>query len=150
MSYLKKNQNAARPAVFLSGVTFVLFCFVSFPSFLLSLKPRPFVQSFSRSIIQSSFVLRSSMCMRPDRHTQLPSNYCLRPFSFLFLLFFVSLETDVPFSEYFCTITTVIIFLLRRVHRTSTSTFFLPDGTFLSCDHGLDFDLSANYYITGM
>ena len=28
-----------------SGVTFVLFCFASFSVFILSLKPRPFVQS---------------------------------------------------------------------------------------------------------
>ena len=55
-----------------------LFCFVSFSFFLLSLKPRPFVQSF--------FVLRYACAPTATR-----SYHCLRPFSFLFLPFFFSL-----------------------------------------------------------
>ena len=65
----------------ISRVTFifsVLFCFVFV--FLLSLKPRPFVQSL--------FVLRYA-CYRPDNHTQLANN-C----SVIFCVF-----RDIPFSE---------------------------------------------------
>ena len=59
-----------------SGVPFVLFCFVFV--FMLSLKPRPFVQSFF------------DICRRPDSHT------CS---SFVLLSF--CLFGDVAFPEYF-------------------------------------------------
>ena len=67
-----------------SGVTFVLFCFVFV--FLLSLKPRPSVN-------------RSSICTRPDSHTQLPNN-CLRHFHFLCLPFSCFFG-DIAFSRVF-------------------------------------------------
>ena len=97
-----------------SGVMFVLFCFVSV--FLLSLKPGP-------------FVLHSSICMRPDNHTQLPEN-CLRPF--LFLLFFFG--DDVAFSEYFCNIT---VFSLYEEYVVRSPAPHLDD-VFLPWDHGRD------------
>ena len=50
-----------------------------------------------------SIVLRPSMCMRPDSHTQLPNN-CLCPLWFFFLWFFFCLFGDIAFSVYFCTI----------------------------------------------
>ena len=53
--------------------------------------------------------------MRPDRLTQLG---------------------DVAFSEYFCTITVFSSYAEYVVR------FPLPDGVFLPCDHGLDFDMS--------
>ena len=59
--------------------------------------------AFTEAAALRSIVLRSSICVRPDSHTQLPNN-CLRPFSFLLLPFFCFLG-DVDFSEYFCTIT---------------------------------------------
>ena len=59
-----------------SSVTFVLFCFV-FVFF-----------AFTEAAALRSIVLRSSICMHPDSHTQLPNN-CLRHFSFLFLSFCV-------------------------------------------------------------
>ena len=54
--------------------------------------------------------------------------YDTRVSSFFFFLF-----GDVVFSEYFCT-TTVFSLSGEYVAR-----FFLPDGGFLPCDHGLDF-----------
>ena len=80
------------------------FCFVSF-FFLLSLKPRPFVQSF--------FVLR---------HACVLFRFC----------FFVSLEMSL-FPSIFCTITVFSLYGEYGVR------FFLPDGVFIPCDHGLDF-----------
>ena len=44
--------------------------------------------------------------------------------------FFIAMQ--VLFTSFFCTIT---VFSLYRGRRT----FFLPDGVFLPCDHGLDF-----------
>ena len=61
--------------------------------FLLSLKPRPFVQS-----------LRSSICMRPQPHA-VTLNKSLCPFLFVSLRSFFFFFGDVAFSEYFCTIT---------------------------------------------
>ena len=88
--------------------------------------------AFTEAAALRSNVLRSSICVRSDNHTQIPNNYCLRPFSFLFLPFFCFFG-DVAFSEYFCTIT------LFSLYRRSVVSFFLPDGVFLPCDHGLDF-----------
>ena len=75
------------------------------------------------SIAQDTKILpysfnRSPIYMRPDSHTHLPNN-CLRPFSFLPLIF---LFGDVVFYEYFCTIT---VFSLYGEHVVC---FFLPDG----------------------
>ena len=64
--------------VVFSGMTFVVFCFVFF--FMLSLKPRLFVQSF--------FVFDMHASRQPD----------------VFLPFFC-FYGDVAFSEYFCAIT---------------------------------------------
>ena len=99
-----------------------LFCFVSFLFILLSLKPRPFVQSF--------FVLRYT-CVPIARR----SKHCPRPFSFLFLPFFSPFFSsgDVAFSEYCFTIAVISLYGEYVVH------FFLPGGIFLPCDHGLDF-----------
>ena len=76
-----------------------LFCFVLFRFRLFA---------FTEAAALRSVVLRSSICMRPDSHTQLVTvpNNCLRPFSFLLLSFSVSLEIDDVgvFSEWFCTI----------------------------------------------
>ena len=74
--------------LFLSGVSFVLFCFVSLPLYA------PFFRSFF----------------------------------FLFCFF-----RDVAFSECFCTITVFSLYGEYAVR------FFLPDGAFLPCNHGLDF-----------
>ena len=53
---------------------------------------------------------------------------------FLFSIpFYVSLEIDVVFSEYFCTITVFSLYGEYVVR------FPLPDGVFIHCDHGLDF-----------
>ena len=52
------------------GVTFVLFRF------------RPF--AFTEAADLRSIVLRSSIGMYPDSHTQLPNNNCPCPFFFLF------------------------------------------------------------------
>ena len=70
---------------------------------MISLKPRPFVQS--------SF----DVCRRPDSHT----------FSFCLL-------TDVAFPSIF---RTIAVFLYGEY----VVRFFLPNGVFLPCDHGLDF-----------
>ena len=61
---------------------------------------------FTEAAALRSIVLCSLICIRcPESHTQLPNISLLRAFSFLFLPFFVSLEIDVAFSEYFCTVT---------------------------------------------
>ena len=77
-----------------SGVAFVLFCFV-FVLFLF----------FTEAAALRSIVLRYSICMHPDSHTQLAT--CL--------------FGDVAFSEYLCTIT--IFLFVWRVRRT-----FFPSG----------------------
>ena len=64
-----------------SSVTFVLFCFDSFSSFLLSLKPWLFVQTF--------FVLRYA-CAPTDTRSYLTTSVCVL-FSFLFFPFFLFL-----------------------------------------------------------
>ena len=117
-----------------SGVVFLWCCYVFFCFcfcfvfvFKLSLKPRPFVQSF--------FDIHA--CRQPH---ELP-NSCLHPFLFLCLLFFSFLFSflfpcffgDVAFSEYFLPI---VVFSLYGEYAVG---FFLPDGGFLPCDHGLDF-----------
>ena len=93
---------------------------VVFFVFLLSLKPRPFVQSFF------------DIYMRHDSHRKLPHN-CLCP-----LLFFVFVSVflgNVTFSIFFGTITVYSLYgEYRYVIR-----FPLPDGVFLPCNHGLDF-----------
>ena len=97
-----------------SGVTFVLFCFVVV--FMVSLKPRSFVQS--------------SFDMQAPRY----------PHMFLSFLFFFSfcLCGDVAFSEYFVLFyfCTIYAFSLYGEHVVR---YFLPNGVYLLCDHGLDF-----------
>ena len=63
-----------------------LFCFVSFSFFF----------AYTKAAVLRSIVLRSSICMRSDSHTQLPL-----PASFSVL---VSLEIDAAFSEFFVTL----------------------------------------------
>ena len=98
-----------------SGVTFILFCFVFV--FMLSLKPRPFVQSF--------FVLR---CVCVPTVTRV---------SFLFLLFFWNSRF---FRVFLDTITVFSLYLESTSH-----VFPRPGGVFLliliiiPCDHGLGF-----------
>ena len=76
-----------------SDVTFVLFRFR--------------LSAFTEAAALRSIVLRSSICMRPDSHTQLPTTACVI-FLFLFLPFFVSLEMSlfpsifVPLPFYLC------------------------------------------------
>ena len=79
-------------------------------------------------------VFCASICTHPDSHTQLPNNclrlqafcyHCLRPFSFLFLTFFVSLEMSL-FPSVFVSLLILYVCLL-------------PNGAFLRRDHGLDF-----------
>ena len=59
-----------------SVVTFVLFCFCLVFVFFAPSEAEAFC----------SIVFRSSICMRPDSHTQLPNN-CLRLLPFCFFLF---------------------------------------------------------------
>ena len=87
---------------FFSGLTFVLFCFVFV--FMLSLKPRPFVQS--------SFDMQASP---DDSHT------C---FFSLFFSFFVYLEMSLFPSIFFCTISAFSLYGEYVVRS------FLPDGVF--------------------
>ena len=95
-----------------------LFCFVFV--LMLSLKPGPFVQSFSDIYI-------STVYMQAPRQPQV-----FLPF---FPFFFFG---DVAFSEYFfCTIAVFSLYGECAVR------FFLPDGVFLPCDHVLDFFTSA-------
>ena len=106
-----------------SGVTFVLFRSVFV--FLLSLGTRG--PSFNRS----------SICMRPGSHTQLPDNCQLSFFCFCFFLFFVSSEIYSSFSEYFVHIYRFLLY----VKSTSYVFSFRIIGSFylLLCGHGLDF-----------
>ena len=87
--------------------------------------------AFTRAAALRSIVLCSSICMRPDSHMQLPNN-CLRPFSFLFLPFFLFLWTC-RFFRVFFSISAFSLYVEYVVRS------FLPDGIFLPCDHGLDF-----------
>ena len=85
-------------------------CFVFFRfrfSAFVSLNPRPFVHN------------RSSMCMRPDSHTQLPTN-CLCPLETSLCQIIMNHDHSLPF--HFC------------IERTSY--VFRPDGIFR--DHRLD------------
>ena len=69
-----------------SGLVLRLFCFVLFCFRLFAL---------TEAAVLRPIVIRSSICMRPDSHTQLPNN-CLLPF-FVFCFFFlfsVSLEVS--------------------------------------------------------
>ena len=94
----------------LSGVvvTFVLFCF------------RFVFSAFTEAAALRPTVLRSSICMHPDSHTQ-PNNY-LRPF-FVFLSSLFCFFGDVAFSEYFCTIT------ISSLYGENVVCFpLLPDG----------------------
>ena len=94
---LKKNMNASRPfehpSVRGGGECLDLFyvCFVSFSSFCFH---------SSRGL---SFIC-SSICMRPDSHSQLPTTVCVL-FRFCFFHFLFGFFGCVAFSEYFCTIT---------------------------------------------
>ena len=90
---------------------------------------RPF--AFTEAAALLSIVLRSSICMRPDSRAR--SYHCLRPFSFSFLPFSSRFFEDVPFSEFIYLITVFSLYGEYVVR------FFLPDGVFLPCDHGLDF-----------
>ena len=90
-----------------SGVSFDLFCFVFV--LMLSLKPRPFVQS--------------SFDMQAPR----------QPHVFSFFFPFVCLEMAF-FPSIFCTIA---VFSLFREYLVCS--FLSNNDVFLSCDHGLDF-----------
>ena len=82
---------------------------------MLSLKPRPFVQSF--------------FDMQAPRQPH------------VFLLFLFCFFGVVAFFEYF---RTNAVFSLYGEYVVPTLVrFFLPDGVFLSCDHRLDFFASA-------
>ena len=83
-----------------------------FSSFLLLSKPRFFVQSF--------------LGMHAPRQSSTVN--CLCPILSCFL-------GDVSFSEYSASLPFTLCV-------KSTLYVFLPDGVFLSCDHGLDFDIS--------
>ena len=61
-------------------------------------------------------------------------HHCLRLFSFLFLHFFVSLERSL-----FQSISVPLSFFLCMESTYAVVYFFLPDGVFLPCHHGLDF-----------
>ena len=98
-----------------SGVTFVLFCFVFV--FMLSLKPRPFVQSFF------------------DMHALRQPHAVTEKFSASFFVF-ISLKISLlP-----CIFVPLPFFSLYGEYVVR---FSLPDGVFLPCDHGLDFFTSA-------
>ena len=74
--------------------------------------------------------------MRPDSHTQLPiiTTACVLFVLFLFFPVF-GFFGKVTFAEYFYTITITGFSLYGEY----VARFFLPDGVFLPCDHGLDF-----------
>ena len=91
-----------------SGVTFDLFCF--FFVFMLSLMPRPFVQS--------------SFDMQEGAPIATRVSFFLLPFFYLDMSLFPSI---------FCTIA---FFSLYKEYLVRS---FLPDGAFLPCDHGLGF-----------
>ena len=91
------------------------------------------LSAFTGAAALRSIVLRSSICMRPDSHTQSPNN-CLRPFFALissFFLFFVSLKMSL-FPSIFEPLPFLFVWRVRR-------TLLLPDGVILPCDHELDF-----------
>ena len=90
-----------------SGVTFVLFCFVFV--FMLSLKPRPFIQSF--------FILRYAGASIATRVFFL-SSFCL--------------FGDVAFSEYF------LYHCRFSLCMESTTSYVFP-FRMVFCGHGLDF-----------
>ena len=62
---------------------------------------------------------RSSICRRPDSHT----SFFFFPFASLKMSLFPSICVSLLF---------IFVWRVRR-------TFFLPNGVFLPCDHGLDF-----------
>ena len=94
------------------SLVFRFFCLVSSSSSCVHLSRGP---SFKRS----------SICMRPGSHTQLPDN-CLCYFLCCYFLCFFG---DAAFSAYFCTIT--VPFSLCMENKSY--------GVFLPCDHGLHF-----------
>ena len=96
-----------------SGVTYVLFCFV-FVS-MLSLEPRPFVQS--------SFNMQAC----PDSHT------CFFLFTFYFSVY---LEMSL-FRSIF-----LVPFPLSLCTEITSYVLSFPGGVFLTCDYGLDFYIS--------
>ena len=98
-------------SLYFSDVTFVLFC----------LKLWPFVQSFNRS----------SICMRPESHTQLPLSASFFVFVSSFFLCVCFFGDSSP--NYFCVMT---VFSLNEEYVVH---FPLTDGAFLRCDDGLDF-----------
>ena len=102
-----------------SGVTFVLFCFVSV--FLLSLKPRPFVQSF--------FVLRYACA--PTATRSYLTTVCVL-FVVVVVVVFVSLDMSL-FPSIFVPLPFFSLYGEYAVR------FPLPNGVFLPCDHWLDF-----------
>ena len=95
-----------------SGVTFVLLCFAFV--FL----------AFSEAAVLRSIVLRSSICMRPDSHAQLPLSSSFFVFVSLEMSLFPSIFVPLPFFSLY----------VENVVR-----FCLPDRVFLPCDHRLDF-----------
>ena len=100
---------------------FVLFCFRLF--------------AFTKAAALRSIVLRYSICMRPDSHTQLPNN-SLRDFSFLFVPF-LWFFGDVTFSEYFVPFPFSLLFYGEYV-----VCFPLPGGVFYVATTGWIFDIS--------
>ena len=92
-----------------------LFCrFISFSSVLVSLKPRPLVQSF--------FDVHATR--RPHSVTEQIS-----------ASFFVFVSVSLEMSPFFRVFLYHDSFLLYGEYVVR---FFLPDGVFLPCDHGLD------------
>ena len=78
---------------------FCLFCLFHF---------RIFCFFFAEDAVLRSIVLRSSICMRSDSHTQLPLSASVLFYVFPFF-------GDIAFSEYFCTITCTVFSLSWRV-----------------------------------
>ena len=79
--------------------------------------------------------------MRPDRHTQLADNrLCPTSFLFCLLLVFFGDVAFFSFSELFGIIT------LFSLYGEYVVRSFLPNGVFLPCDQGLDFDTSLCDY----
>ena len=109
---------------------FIFFSLVSFSSFLLSLNPRPFVQSSFFEII----------CMRPDSHTQLANNCLCPPLSLCFSFDSLDRLDYVAISEYYVPLP--VPFCMESALYVS-----LSGGIFLPCDHGLDFFTSSAYVI---
>ena len=99
-----------------------MFCFVFV--FLLSSKPWPFVQSF--------FDMRAP---RQSHAVTLQLSV-----SFFFSFFFLFLRRCI-FFDYFC------IIAVSSLYGDCVVRFYLPDGVFLPCDHGLDLFTSAYYAI---